>query len=338
MKALALLTAIMALACSALASPPTLEELWSHLFTNAVIVWQAPTNNLPKSFWVYQRALPHVFSATVISNAIVLAGFQRHGFPKPSTNDVCILDDPDCDNCGCMRVCNFSIRPNDATLSFYSPDQNHLTQNIPNDATVDRLARNSALKLGVNLAEVVGKPPTAHFNTDTNDNKLTNQICGRGIFLCRRLEGIDFFSANDDGDGSEGFVIEFGSYGLIRFFSLCWSEVARYKSQQTASPQEIIHCIRAHKTIVMPGVDEQDYFARLKTLASAKKLTIIKITPCYGEGVFGEVPTNDVPCKFVTPFAELEAIADFGSSNDTVRLLSPILSSEVSRLLGNKPK
>jgi len=151
--------------------------------------------------------------------------------------------------------------------------------------------------------------------------------------LCRQLDGINFFSANDDGDGSEGFVIEFGSYGLIRSFSLCWSEVERFKSEQTASIQEIIHCIRAHKTIVMPNVGEENYFAILKNLTAVKNLTITKITPCYGEGVFGEVPTNDVPCKFVTPFAELEAVADFGNSNTTVRLASPILSSEVSRLL-----
>jgi hypothetical protein len=335
-KTVTILAVFLLTACSAPASPPTVEELWSHLFTNTIIVWQAPTNHLPKSFWIYQRVLPRIFSETVISNAVVLGSFQSHGFPKPSTNDVCILDDPDCNNCGCMRVCNFSIRPNDATLSFYSPDQNHLTQNIPSDATVDRLARDCALKLGVDLAQVVEKSPTSHLNTDTNDNKLTNQICGRGVFLCRRLDGINFFSANDDGDGSEGFVIEFGSYGLIRSFSLCWSEVARYKSQQTTSPQEIIHCIRAHKTIVMPNIDEEDYFARLKKLAGAKKLTITKITPCYGEGVFGEVPTNDVPCKFVTPFAELEAVADFGNSNATVRLLSPIIASEVSRLLKSK--
>ena len=332
MKTLALLAAVLVLACSAQASPPTVQELWSHLFTNAVIIWQAPTNSLPESFWVYQRRLPQIFSQAVISNAIMLASFQRHGFPKPSTNNVCILADPDC-NCPCGRVCNFSITPADATLSFYSPDQNHLTQNIPNDATVDKLARDCALKLGVDLAQVVEKPPTSHFNTDTNDNKLTNQICGRGVFLCRQLDGIEFFSANDEGDGAEGFGIEFGSYGLIRSFSLCWSEVARYKSEHTTCPQEIIHCIRAHKTIVMPNGDEKNYFDRLKKLAGAKKLTITKITPCYGAGVFGEVPTNDVPCKFVTPFAEMEAVADFGSSNATVKLLSPIISSEVVRLL-----
>ena len=71
-------------------------------------------------------------------------------------------------------------------------------------------------------------------------------------------------------------------------------------------------------------------------LAKAKAFTITNITPYYGEGVFGEVPTNDVPPEFVTPFAELEAVAEFGNSNATVRLLSPIISSEVNRLLKAK--
>jgi hypothetical protein len=45
-----------------------------------------------------------------------------------------------------------------------------------------------------------------------------------------------------------------------------------------------------------------------------------------------------VPPEFVTPLAELEAVADFGNSNATVKLLSPILSSETSRLLETKIK
>jgi hypothetical protein len=83
----------------------------------------------------------------------------------------------------------------------------------------------------------------------------------------------------------------------------------------------------------MPNADEDTYFQRVKTLANAKTFTVTKITPYYGEGIFGEVPTNDMPPEFVTPFAELEAVADFGNSKATVRLLSPIISSEVDRLL-----
>src|SRR5208283_545745 len=103
----------------------------------------------------------------------------------------------------------------------------------------------------------------------------------------------------------------------------------REQESPTASAQQIIACIRALKTPSPPNGEESDYFGRIKNLAKAKKLTITKITPVYGEGVFGEVPTNNEPAKIVTPIAQLEAVADFGNSNATVRLFSPILSSEV---------
>ena len=45
-------------------------------------------------------------------------------------------------------------------------------------------------------------------------------------------------------------------------------------------------------------------------------------------------PPGDEPSKFITPVAELQAVAHVGTSNVTVRLVSPILSSEVARLLG----
>lgn len=69
-------------------------------------------------------------------------------------------------------------------------------------------------------------------------------------------------------------------------------------------------------------------------MANAKTFTITRITPYYGEDFYGETPTNNEASKSVTPIAELEATADFGASNATVRLFSPILSSEAIRLSG----
>ena len=131
--------------------------------------------------------------------------------------------------------------------------------------------------------------------------------------------------------------MEFGEHGKIQSFWVRWSKLERYKNERTATQDEITRSIGAHKAILMPYFRVDD-FERLKNLATAKKFTITKITPYYGEGMFGEVPTNDVPCEFATTFAELEAVADFGNSNTTVRLLSPILSSEVVRLLANKTR
>ena len=317
------------------AGVPTLEELSSHLFTNGPIVWQAPINDLPKQFWIYQRDLPHIFSATVITNAIVLGSLQSKGFPRPSTNQTCIVAEPPCP---CMNVCNFFINPGEASIYFESPNyKNGSSGGIPTDKAIVERAWNYAPYLGLEPAHMILKSFFTHSNdVDQTGTNVTNVICGRGVFLSRMLDGISFFSADDTGGDAEGFTFELGGYGEIRYFSFRWSTLRRFQLQQAASTQEISRCMKAHKTIVLPNADEQDYFERLRILATAKEWTITKITPVYGEGVFGEISTNDTPPKFAIPFAELEAIADFGASNATVRLMSPILSSEVKRLVESK--
>jgi hypothetical protein len=80
MKAFAILVLVFAQPFLASAGFTSLKELSSHLFTNGPIVWQLQTNDLPKQFWNYQRHLPRIFSATVITNAIVLGSLQSKGF------------------------------------------------------------------------------------------------------------------------------------------------------------------------------------------------------------------------------------------------------------------
>ena len=336
MKAFAFLTAILMTAFSSSAnSTNSLENFSPHFSTNTQIIWQAPTNHLPKSFWTYQEILPHVFSASTISNAVVLGALQYRGFPEPSTNNTCFEDD--C-HCSCVIHCLFSINPGYASMNFSSPLQTNTTQEIPGDETVISWAWRYAERLGVDPAQVAFKDIALQFNTDTNDNKLPDQISGRGVFLARVIDGVQYIGNGNDGFASEGFWIEFGSYGLIRNFCLIWPDLKRIEQNPTASPQQIIACIQAHKTIVFPNDDEPNYFARVKNLAKARTFTITKVTPYYSEGVYGEMPTNDEPSKIVAPIAELEAVADFGDSNTTVRLISPVLSSDVKRLLGKQTK
>lgn len=106
------------------------------------------------------------------------------------------------------------------------------------------------------------------------------------------------------------------------------------ESHQTASPAQITACIRPHKVIVLPNTDEEAYFQRVKALANARTFTITKITPYYCVGIYGEMPGNE-PSKWITPVAEVEAIADFGITNATVRIFAPILASDVIRTLSN---
>jgi hypothetical protein len=303
------------------------EKYTPQFSINTPIIWQAPTGNLPKSFWIYKRLPLRPFVASVVSNAIVLASLQDKGFPKASTNAFIIWSAPD--PCG-VSFSIFSIQPASTTISFSPPHINLSTDNIPDSQTVTERAFEYAARFGLGQAQLIPKNVYTKSNFVGSDEMQANGICARGIFLSRKIDGFGFW---DKIGGQEGFSVEFGSRGQIRSFSLAWPKLERYQSSPTASPQQIINCIKACKTIVMPNADEDTYFQRVKTLANAKTFTVTKITPYYGEGIFGEVPTNDMPPEFVTPFAELEAVADFGNSKATVRLLSPIISSEVDRLL-----
>lgn len=324
-------------AFSSPADTSSLETFSPHFSTNTPILWTAPTNHLPKNIWIYRRLGPRAFSATVISNAIVLASLQSKGFPRPSTNQTCFTADEDA-NSPCGHPCIFSINPDFASLSYMIRHSNMGSgEDIPSDEAIVKRAWDCAFRLGVDRVQVVEKKLASHFKTDENGGKLTNQINGRNVYLSCQLDGICFWSNGDD-SANNGFWIEFGSRGIIRGFSLTWPNLERCESQSTASVEQIIACIRAHKIIVIPNADEEKYFDRVKALAKAKKISITKITPCYSEGVFGEVPANNAPPKLIAPIAELEAIADFGNSNLTVRLFSPVLSTDAIRLLTDKIK
>ncbi|MGH7952792.1 MAG: hypothetical protein ACREFE_12870 [Limisphaerales bacterium] len=291
---------------------------------------------MPKNFWIYKRLPPHPFSTTVISNAVVLASLQSKGFPKPSTNDFYLVADHPANYPGTIPEI-FSITPKTGTILYGLPHPGTNTSDIPADKILVQRAWTCAAQLGVDATRIAFKEMTSHFNQDENGNDITNQPCSRGVFLSRLLDEISFTDIGDDG-ANGGFWIEFGSHGQVRGFSLVWPDLKRSELQPTASPQQIIACIRAFKTMSPPIGQETHYFTRLKTLAQAKKLTITKITPAYMEGIYGDMTESSDPSKFIAPFAELEAIADFGNSNMPVRLLSPILSSEVGRLLTEKSR
>ncbi len=330
MKAPATLIIILASLFTAFADFPSIEGLTSHLFTNAVIVWQAPTNGLPQSFWIYHRMLPRIFSETIISNAIVLGSLQGKGFPRPSTNDLFIPEDVPPNWPGPIFPI-FYMRPSDATLSYemqgYAKDSDKAAKGIPDDQTITARAWKYAGQLGLDRNQLAVKSFYTHF-CDAGENQTveTNAICGRGVFLARQLDGISFFPTDDQGDGAEGFFVEFGSYGKIRSYSLCWSDVQRGENVPIFKSREIIHNIRIHKILILPDDNEINYFGRLEKLASARKFVVTKITPYYFKfnGVIGEAPTNDTPSKLITPMAELDAIADFGNSNAVIRMVTPI--------------
>jgi len=212
---------------------------------------------------------------------------------------------------------------------------------IPSDATVIERAWRELPRFGVDPKQVKLKNLTSgHCIHDEMGQDVTNLLCGRGVFLSRQIDGASFYGTGDNGD-SEGFWIELGSHEKIRGFTLVWPSLDRYKLQQVASPEQIIECFRRQRVLVMPENEEGiPYFSRIARLATAQRFIVTKITPYYGEFTLGGTPNgrDDVPSEFVTPFAELEVTADFGTNKETEIVLSPILSSEVIRLLSKDKK
>jgi hypothetical protein len=301
-----------AISCCLRANELSLEDVSPHFLTNAEIVWSVPTGSVPERFWVYKRRVT-VFSAATISNAVVLASFQSKGFPKPSIKEIVVWADR---MQGEPRPPYLAMTPTDGTIAYSlgdrAPDS---LRDIRSDATAIEDAWNCLGRLGVDRSQLIR----------TNDPAQGV----RGVYFPRQVDGVRFF------DDTEGFEFQRLKDGRIRGFFLSIPKLQRLHESTTASPREVIACIRAFKTPLKPN-GERNYFGEVNNLARAKKVTITKLTPYYGEGVFGEPPTNNDRLKLVLPVAELEAVAEFGNSNSTLRLYSPILSSEAHRLLGSK--
>jgi hypothetical protein len=330
MKAITLLIVFLEIALSAASGRVSLEDLSPHLSTNAPVIWAATTNWNGK-MWKYERVLPHVFSSSVISNAIVLASLQKKGFPKPSTNDFFIPEEHPPNYPGAIAVI-FSIEPKDAILSYFCLHPNTNSTELPDDDTLLKQARACAVQLGIDLKQVASGKPSSIFNSDADGNLFTNQVCGRRIFLARQLDGIPFYDHGDAG-WNEGFNFELGSGGQIRSFFVDWPELRRNVGGPLASVEQIIALIRAHRVIVLPNGNEEGFFRRVKSLANSKKFTIVKFNPYYMDGELGETNYDYVPPKFASPFAELEAVAELPDTNINVRIFCPILSSDVSEWL-----
>lgn len=298
--------------CYAPARSLTLDDISPHFSTNMPILWRAPMSQLPNSFWIYKK-LPRVFSAATISNAIALTPFQKNGFPKPSTNIFSISADSD----GVDEPSPpcFSIFPNGGQISFTLGDRKPKSETILSDERAVQQAWDCLFKLGLDRSQF------------RKTNAANTGIYG--VFLPRQIDGVQIFNA------LEGFQFQCDSRGKVLEFGLLFPKLERVKQDATATPHQIIACIHAFKTALLPD-DAPNYFARIKNLANAQKLTIRRITPLYTEGNYGETPKDNEHPTTLAPIAQLEAVANFETSNVVVQLLSPVLLSQANRLVSNK--
>jgi hypothetical protein len=135
----------------------------------------------------------------------------------------------------------------------------------------------------------------------------TTKVTLRGVSFSRRIDGVQESSA-------WCFLIHFRSHGEIEDFSLCWRNILPSESHQVVTPEEIVEMIKSGKAVLPPQMSD------MTGLDSAKKLTVVKITPRYYNG------TSKESLDFMYPYADLEMTAEIESTNTTTFYLScPIL-------------
>ncbi len=331
MKTLAFLAAILAAAVSSPAGTSSQENNSPHVPTTTPIIWEAPANNLPKSLWIYKRIGPQTFTEPVISNAMVMASLQNERIPKPTTNNFFAWQKKGPNYSGPIP-CVFSITPFDAAMNYWMPNYEEPSgKDFPSDEEIAASARKYASQLGLEPAQLVQRGIYARVgNTDQKGPGTSKEVCGRGVFLARQLDGVAFFSDNNAGEGTEGFAVEFGGHGQIRSFSLIWPNLERYESHETASPQQIIAFIRTRKIMVIRDANDEKFSQKVRELSGASKIVITKITPRYNEGVYWEERKDHRPSKYINPIAELEAVAKLENKDISFRFLAPLLEADVA--------
>ncbi|MDB6025399.1 MAG: hypothetical protein JWM68_1622 [Verrucomicrobiales bacterium] len=310
----------------------TIEDISPNLATNVPVIWKASTNQLPASFTIYKRLLPRTFSAAIISNALAVANWPTRIVPAPSTNRFILWDktregdDP--------WAGSFAVNPEYASIAFVARlRQNGSSNDLPTDDVVAKQAWDIASKLDLPKAELAATPLSTYICDYDEHGRSRNAPCGRNIWLSRRLNGISFGRDGDHAYGSDGLYLQLGSHGTVRSFNLVWHNLKAVTKEVTATSQQIIQCIRARHAPVLPndGQDDQ-FFQRIELLSHAKSINITNITAYYGEGRFGEHVGDQETPLIMTPFAELAAVADLGTSKIAFRMAVAITAPDAMKL------
>ena len=303
-------------AAASAAAAMTLEDLAPHFPASTEIVWGASVAPMPAALPIYSTRARH-FSRTTISNAMVLAGFPPKG-RLPA-----VLGFAGERNwAGIGFAVWISCQARDGISYQGLPDRND-PDGVPSAEEVSRRAWQYVALLGIDRSELFEKLES--HTAENCHHGQTNRIASRATFLSRWVGGLEIREF--------GFRIRFGAHSQITDFGLFWPNLRRAGTRPLARPQQLVQCIRAHKTPLALVWEQDGDWAVLNLLTNAAKFTITRVTPVYTERGFGPERDGQPQTPCFAPWAELEGTAQLGKTNLNTRLLVPLLSEDVVWLL-----
>jgi len=300
----------------------SLESLSPNFPASARMIWQVPSNQIPRILTIYTN-VPTIFPVAVISNAIRLASFPMPRSLTVSTNIFHVSD-----NETGFWSRSLDVLPQHGQLGYSIRSNPTNPTNVPTATEVTQLAWQYARLLGLNTAELIERPQSRRERM-CEYGPFTNNVGARSTFLTRKLAGIEL--------RDYGLDVEFGAHQQIRRFMVLWPTLKQAEAAPTATPQQIMQSIRARKT-PLAMLEPDGYIDRvtLTALEKTRTLTIVKVIPIYCLGSFGKGPING-PDQVFTPYAEVQATAQLDRTNLHIRLLAPILAQDASALVSTAP-
>jgi len=293
-------------------------EDWGTLFkpnTACEVRWEASTNQLPKTVWVY-KIVPSQFPPAVISNVMALGGYSLSNRTniegRPFSKDIFHFRSPD-------GVGYLTYAPKYGVIDYLDDTARakmmEYAESVPGDSEATRLALNWVEKLGLNRSQLSTQPGSSELRTYKGIRERgragKKEPISRDVYFIRQVDGIDLAGIGNYG----GVHIAFGDRGKVAELQLLWPNLERHKEHLVASASRVGEWIKQGRAVIT-GPNTATVLASAPQL---KSLTVKKITPLYlGTSIMDE------PKEFVHPFAELEVIANLGHTNLPVILNCPV--------------
>ncbi|MBI3849190.1 MAG: hypothetical protein HY298_02705 [Verrucomicrobia bacterium] len=326
MKGISVLIVVLTAYLTCFGQNAPLEQLGRPFFqTNINLIWNAPTNHLPRALWVY-RALPSEVSPAVISNLLALGSFTTRDRKKvPGYPHTISYADP-----SGKRTLWIVPEWSDIRYRDSDADDMKIAEGVPDKQQAFELATNYLSKLGIEHSQLGRKPDSFELRPYFNEGKAmlyhhkgepayATNLHMRGVVLMRALDGVEFYGGSARG----GCTIEFGHHSRICQIDVAWRKFKRDKLYAVAEPEKLLKWIRTG-TAVWQSSPEW----RSPDWSSARKMTITKVTPFY----YGEARSEfDKPQNRIDPFAQLEATLDTGKTNFPILVNCPILEEKPLR-------
>jgi len=282
--------------------------------TNLDVRWEAPTNALPRTVWIY-RLLPRKLSSEAISNLTVLCGFTESD-RKISNADEVVYKNADQFPSKQLEISSSHGSIFYVTVIHYGPT--NLAKDVPKMSQLPELTTNFLSMLGIDLSEIeksTNGVPNFHFwepltKYYVNHSSITN-ITFRAVGFRRSVNGGGFLGAGTGGDGQ----VEFGEQGKPVKIDLSWRSLERYKSYPAATTETLIKRIREGGAVQCPIPDNFGVI----DWQTVKSLTVWKAQLCYYAG------DRFNPSDWAMPLVSLWTTVDTGHGNVDMEIDCPII-------------